>query len=155
MDTNTKLDYSPQNRGLVGQRGKWKDAVCLAGECGGKVVCRGYCASHYNKKKWADGYRPPSVNPVSRRAAHVKHRYGLTPEGYASLLDAQGGVCAICRDEVAERSPTHWRSGLCVDHCHDTDKVRGLLCNDCNAGVGHARTERNALAMAEYLRIHS
>ena len=153
MDKSAKLEYDPQTRGLAGQWGKWKGAACLAGECDGKVVCRGYCASHYNKKKWADGSRPPSANPESRRAAHIKHRYGLTAEEHAGLVAAQGGKCAVCGEHPA-RTPGHWNDGLCVDHCHDSSKVRGLLCNNCNIAIGHTRTERVALAMAEYFRIH-
>lgn len=154
MDTSAQLDYGPQNRGRPGQWGKWKGKTCAGEGCVRLAICRGLCSSHYNKQKWADGHRSPSVNPVSQRTAHLKHRYGLTGEAHDRLLAAQGGVCAVC-GIPAEHTPTHWRGKLCVDHCHDTGKVRGLLCNDCNAAIGHARTERIALAMAEYLRVHS
>lgn len=45
------------------------------------------------------------------------------------MLESQGGNCKICRNK-----PTRRR--LDVDHCHDTGKIRGLLCENCNKGLG-------------------
>lgn len=154
MGKSAKPEYGPQNRGLQGQWGKWRGVQCAAPECGLPAKCRGLCQSHYNKQKWADGYRPPSVNPVARRAAHLKHRYGLDAAEYDRMFAAQRGLCAIC-ERAGPASPEHWAGKLAVDHCHETGKVRGLLCNDCNAGIGHLGTESVALAAARYLRLHS
>jgi len=80
----------------------------------------------------------------------VLKRYGLTPVDYAAMLDAQGGRCAICGEE-AERTARR----LSVDHCHATGKVRGLLCRDCNVGLGVFGDEAEALRRAaEYLEKH-
>lgn len=76
-------------------------------------------------------------------------RYGLTPESYIDLLTAQGGRCAICQrtDPGCSR---HAR--LAVDHCHTTGKVRGLLCNGCNRGIGFLMDNPTILrAAADYL----
>lgn len=54
-------------------------------------------------------------------------KYGLTQADYARILKEQAGVCAIC-------SKTHPR--MCVDHCHETGKVRGILCSPCNRAIG-------------------
>jgi recombination endonuclease VII len=70
-------------------------------------------------------------NPQYReqiRRRHLKQVYGITPEEYAALLAAQHDVCAICKKKDRVR--------LCVDHCHDTRTVRGLLCKKCNTGLG-------------------
>lgn len=155
MDEGTKPEYSPKNRNLKGQWGKWKGVTCSTAGCAEPVSCRGLCASHYNKQKWADGARPPSVNPTSRRNAHLKHRYGITLDEYNLMFLQQGGICAICGKPPGPDLPHHWKNKLAVDHCHATGKVRGLLCNDCNAGIGHLGTERVALAAAEYLRLHA
>ncbi len=67
-------------------------------------------------------------------AAHLRERYAITTEDYASLLASQKGVCAICG-----RAPggyTIRESRLHVDHCHTTKQVRGLLCKHCNTGLG-------------------
>ena len=50
-------------------------------------------------------------------------RYGITPADYKQMLDRQGGKCAVCGDQMAR--PV-------VDHCHQTGRVRGILCHHCN-----------------------
>lgn len=111
------------------------------------------CPSHYNKARWAAGVRPPSCNAKNYRNAHLKHRYGITLDEYDAMAEAQGGVCAVCgRPPTAKNTRAHWSGKLCVDHCHDTNRVRGLLCNDCNLAVGYGKTERVLLAAAAYLR---
>ena len=50
------------------------------------------------------------------------------------------------------RSPDHWEQYLCVDHCHDTGQVRGLLCNRCNLVVSRSNTPEYLEAAAAYLR---
>lgn len=155
MDSDRPADYGLHNRGLKGQWGKWKDVLCAAEGCDMPAKCRGLCHSHYNKKKWADGSRPPSVNKESRRRAHLKHRYGISLERYNAMLQDQGGVCAICKQPPDERTPDHWRGQLCVDHCHDTGAIRGLLCNHCNTAIGNLGSAEAAMAAAEYLKLHS
>lgn len=65
-------------------------------------------------------------------------RYRLTVEDRDALLEKQGGACAICR-EVKK---------LHVDHCHTTKKVRGLLCMDCNTGIGKLKDSKELVARA-------
>ena len=70
--------------------------------------------------------------------------YGITIADYNAILERQGGVCAICKKHPGET--------LCVDHCHATGKVRGLLCRKCNAAIGFLEDDpRNARAAAAYL----
>jgi hypothetical protein len=61
-------------------------------------------------------------------ADKLKQTYGLSTADYNAMLRQQNGACAICRQKSAER--------LCVDHCHKTRRVRGLLCRKCNTGLG-------------------
>lgn len=78
-------------------------------------------------------------------------KYGLTVEQYEAILAAQGGRCAICREE--NKSPNVKYVPLCVDHCHDTGKFRGLLCNKCNLGMGNFDDDPERMeAAAEYVR---
>ena len=63
---------------------------------------------------------------------HLRTRYGQTLLEYNLMVQAQKGVCAICKSFA----PTKIHPRLCVDHDHSTGKVRGLLCNNCNAGLG-------------------
>lgn len=72
-------------------------------------------------------------------------KYGLTYEEYQTMLVEQNGECAIC-SKVLEKP--------CIDHCHTTGKVRGLLCNSCNTGLGHFKDNPDSLEAAiRYLTI--
>lgn len=68
-------------------------------------------------------------NPKTAREYMLK-KYGLTIEEYETLFAKQGYRCAICR-----KVPTP-QQRMCVDHCHETQVVRGILCTSCNRGVG-------------------
>jgi Recombination endonuclease VII len=81
-------------------------------------------------------------NPEKSARIQLKKLYGITPEQKADMLVAQGNVCAICKtDDPGKR-------GWVVDHCHTTRKVRGVLCANCNCGLGHFRDDKAALASA-------
>lgn len=62
-----------------------------------------------------------------------QYLYGITPEQYGAMLQQQDNRCAICRSDKwpGKGSRPH------VDHCHDTGKVRGLLCGKCNVALGN------------------
>ena len=149
-------ELAPGTKHAPGQKGKWKGKTCGWEDCDLPVKCRGYCSKHYLKVRWASGHRPPSVNPTDIRDRHLKHRYGISLKHYNELLAKQGGVCAICRQPPsASNTRSHWGNKLCVDHCHDSEKVRGLLCNDCNLAVGYGKTPEILIAAAEYLQSHT
>ena len=64
------------------------------------------------------------------------------------MLVAQGGVCKICGGDKPDG-----KHGWHVDHCHVTDRIRGLLCNLCNIGLGGFKDDPAVLQKAiEYLR---
>lgn len=94
----------------------------------------------------AEGHTPGGVS--SCRQCHIdnggieyqrnfglRSRYGLSPEDFNRMLDEQGGVCAICGTVDAKGRPLH------VDHDHATGAVRGLLCHQCNNGLGSFRDQ--------------
>ena len=75
--------------------------------------------------------RKESRKYVYNREGHLKRNFNLTTEDYNNLLKKQNNVCAICKkEEVSLRN-----SFLSVDHCHKTNKIRGLLCVKCNSGI--------------------
>jgi len=84
--------------------------------------------------------RRAKVDRAIRKEAHhdieLKRNFGLSNNQYIDMLNSQGGKCAICdKPEIAkDRGGTLRR--LAVDHCHDTGKVRGLLCTKCNMILG-------------------
>jgi len=66
----------------------------------------------------------------SWRKYMYKSLYGISQEQYQAMVEKQGGNCAICQH------PPKPSKVLCVDHCHGTGKIRGLLCNTCNISIG-------------------
>jgi len=68
---------------------------------------------------------------------HMFRNYGLTREDYDKMLDDQGGTCAICNKKNEAKTMNKELRKLSVDHDHDTGEIRGLLCMNCNFGVGN------------------
>jgi Recombination endonuclease VII len=96
-----------------------------------------------------------AAHPGYMRAHHLRRTHGLTPEQYDAMLAAQGGLCAICR-----KPETHVRAGkvlpLVVDHNHETDAVRALLCYVCNFAIGLLYDDPKLLAAASaYIGEHA
>lgn len=78
--------------------------------------------------------------------------YGITPEQYNTLHIDQGGVCAICGQQET-KIHKGVKVDLCVDHDHETGKVRGLLCAMCNHGLGNFKDNTELLTNAiDYLQ---
>ena len=71
---------------------------------------------------------------ATRRRWAMKSNYGITIEQYDAMVVAQNGCCAICGQEP-QFAIRQWKK-LHVDHCHETGKVRALLCVHCNHGLG-------------------
>lgn len=91
-----------------------------SGKYGRHSYCR-ECANAIQRETRARSY-----SPEAKRRWQMKTRYGITQAQYTELFDLQGGVCAICGKDAK----------LCVDHCHETGVVRGLLCHKCNIRLG-------------------
>lgn len=80
-----------------------------------------------SRKAWAD------ANKDKRAGYHLKEKYGLTPAAYDALYQKAEGKCEIC----AAPGLSIFQEGkvgdkLCVDHCHTTGAIRGMLCHHCN-----------------------
>jgi hypothetical protein len=86
--------------------------------------------------------RRDHLKTVSRRN-HLRREYGLTPAQYDALLASQQGRCAVCSTD--DPAPL---ACLCVDHCHKTGAVRGLLCFNCNVSIGRMRDDPELLKAA-------
>ena len=75
-------------------------------------------------------------------------RYGLTPKDYILLLEKQKFKCKICKRKHSEENSN---TKLVVDHDHDSGKIRGLLCRQCNCGLGLLNTKRILTKAIKYL----
>lgn len=74
-------------------------------------------------------------NPERMREKNLQKSVGISVSKYNDLLLIQNGVCAICGSKPGEKGGP-FRKNLSVDHDHVTGKVRGLLCHNCNTGLG-------------------
>lgn len=155
MDSTAK----PQARYEIGsasgrvRKGEWKGKLCLHPDCQSTVSSRGLCRKHYQAEYWASGRG--RIDRAKRRDARLKHRYGISGQEYDAMVEAQGGRCAVCREFPSqENTRAHWSGKLCIDHCHETGRIRGLLCNDCNLTVGYGKSAAILSAAAEYVRLH-
>ena len=72
----------------------------------------------------------PAAKTRYIRDANLKALYGISLSLYEELLQQQGGLCAICA------RPPRGKRPLDVDHDHDSGRVRGLLCGNCNRAIG-------------------
>lgn len=101
---------------------------------------------HYrkNKQKYVDSNRRRyHENPDKEKARARQKNYGLSQEQYEQMLKDQDRCCVICAVSFEERTP-------CVDHDHETEEVRGLLCSPCNRLLGVFEGPTGT-KMAEYL----
>jgi len=91
---------------------------------------------------------------LSYSESDLKRKYGIGLLEYSQLLLSQNGKCAIC-----EGTDGGHRNGepkaLAVDHNHKTGKVRGLLCESCNQGIGKLKdSPETCRKAADYLEKH-
>lgn len=73
----------------------------------------------------------------NNRGRYLTKHYGISLEEFGQTLQKQNSSCAICQERFV-KTP-------CVDHNHDNEKVRGLLCNTCNSGLGSLGTPQKGL----------
>lgn len=87
------------------------------------------------------------ANPHKRKSQRLK-KYGMTHAEFSDMMTAQGGSCAICGHRDTEKRNFF----PVVDHCHGSGKVRGLLCMNCNQGIGKFKDDPERLRRAaEYI----
>lgn len=84
-------------------------------------TCCGECLKVYRQTR-------PKLTPAEVLAKKCK-KFGITPVAFLSMLHFQREQCAVCRGDWDVKGPQ-------IDHCHDTGKVRGVLCRPCNTAIG-------------------
>jgi len=94
--------------------------------------------ARHSKKAYMKKRNILTTRPYGQREAKtprdywLKKKYGITNAQYQILSEIQNGLCAICGRVSRRKHGTE----LVVDHSHETGRVRGLLCNECNAALG-------------------
>lgn len=90
-------------------------------------------------------------NPEKLRSMNLRYFYGISSAQYEQMLRRQRGVCAACRQPEVARNQ-FGKVRLAVDHCHETGKIRGLLCMACNRAAGLLKHNPQRLrALARFL----
>ena len=115
--------------------------------------------SHPGKGGWNKGLKTPESVKTKISIANRKYvfknkkdrklhyTYGIRIEEYNEMLSKQNGVCALCGNENSVNKEMN------VDHNHTTGKIRGLLCHNCNIGLGAFGDNIDKLFLAiKYLR---
>jgi nitrate reductase cytochrome c-type subunit len=115
-------------------------------------------ASEKGKAWTKEYYQRPEVKEKKRKASKLqknvemrrnwgyKKDFGISIEEYEVMYIKQNGLCLICKQEETNRR-------LSVDHCHETGVVRGLLCGNCNRGLGLFKDNENSLFRAlDYIK---
>lgn len=119
---------------------------------------KGYRCKECDKEVRKDSRSRSKATQEGYGRRKIAWTYGISVEDYDRMLSDQGGKCAICGTDnpLGEGNTTARRSfSFSVDHCHDTGKVRGLLCNTCNRGLGFFRDRVDLLQKAtRYLESH-
>lgn len=72
----------------------------------------------------------------TKRISQIKSLYGLTLEQFEDLMDSVGSSCEICKTPLKVGGKKGDTDSACIDHCHSTGVIRGVLCRKCNAAIG-------------------
>ena len=110
------------------------------------------------KREWSKNNRDKyklyrkEVSPEASRKYIIKVTYNITWDEYVSLYNEFGGKCGICGEELSLLKTKDTMTAH-IDHCHTTNKVRGILCRSCNRGIGYLRDDPELLTKAsDYLK---
>ena len=104
--------------------------------------------SEHQKRAYEKARTPETL--AAKRDRELRRKYGITTAEVDQLLDAQEHLCAICRRPHRGKG-----TRLHVDHCHATNRIRGLLCSNCNTLLGLAGDDPARLrAAASYIEAH-
>ena len=88
-------------------------------------------------------------HPDTYTNSQLKYKFGITLSQFNEMSKQQNDCCLICN------KPETNGNRLSVDHCHKTGKIRGLLCDSCNVGLGRFKDDKTILEQAvKYLASH-
>lgn len=159
---NIERKLAQQNHQLYFEAG----VPCIRGHLSKRYVSTGGCVACMKEKSDTDNYREIQkryyqksklrriATSLAWKRSHPKERlgyrlkqYGITVDEYDKMILKQNSKCSICQETLLRDRST------VVDHCHDSGKVRGILCSNCNCAIGHLKNSHIlATSAANYLR---
>ena len=98
------------------------------------------------KKKWRK--QSYQKNKDKAKEQYLVYHYGINLKEFEYLLQKQNNLCAICQKSETVKHQSGTPKQLSVDHDHETGKIRGLLCYNCNRGIGHLQDNVEILKSA-------
>lgn len=102
----------------------------------------------YREREKAQAIANNKAHPERKRNGRLRAEFGITQQDYDAILLRQDGKCAICGATENHVNHPRKRKFLYVDHDHTTGKVRGLLCHNCNFGIGYFKDNPESLRQA-------
>lgn len=123
-----------------------KQTTC--GHADRRVVADGLCQTCYTRRWRANNQES---DRRKRKDYNLRKCYGISIEVFDALYESQDGRCVLCLKKFIDEKSAH------VDHCHDSGRVRGLLCYPCNKALGQLgdskESIRRVLAYVDFARI--
>ncbi len=131
------------NRGIAGKERTCKCGNTFLSYRKNHLTCSKSCYNKFYRKR----------DPKKHREYLLLYNYDITQDEYNLMMVNQSDRCAIClTDEKGTNNNGTQRDFWCVDHDHATGKVRGLLCDRCNRGIGFLDDDAdNLLTASKYL----
>jgi DNA-directed RNA polymerase subunit RPC12/RpoP len=123
--------------GIPGRKSWAQTDYRVCSRCGRKLSISEFYRNkdYWCKECYSDYYHK------NKNTDRLYAKYDMTEDDYLEMFEKQNGKCAICGKEVVDER-------LFVDHNHDTGEVRGLLCRNCNAGIGFLKDDIDLLRSA-------
>lgn len=89
-----------------------------------------------SKKKASERERWNNLSQEKRREKWLKTKYKMSYDEYRNMYDSQNGLCYLCDIPISITTSDRGHNTACVDHDHETNLIRKLLCNHCNRAIG-------------------
>lgn len=153
-----------------GKTSTYSNKKCRCDEC--RAAQAAYCRewrrdnlerARANERRWRDKNpekirakylkRRERITPEDSRRWQLWSRYRLRPRDFDALWETQAGKCGACSKDLLPLG--RQGNATAIDHCHNSDKIRGLLCNRCNRVLGMCNEDVKVFqGLAKYLKIH-
>lgn len=163
-----------QQKSILGRVEAWNDFWSFVDDVGvkPKFKCRlikidkskAWGPENFQWEKLGHGYEDRNLrmreyrkdNPARFKEIALKKKFGIGLDDYMKMYISQNGKCAICgKDGAMASEKFDVARTLVVDHCHNSHKIRKLLCSKCNRGLGCFSDDSETLKKAAlYLKSH-
>lgn len=107
------------------------------------------CASEKERHRW------DKLSKADQKEKWLKRKYDISFAEYEDIFLQQGGKCQTCNKNIHIETVND-KNSACVDHCHRTGKIRGLLCNHCNRALGLLKEDVSTITnILNYIKEHN